>query len=185
MNISFGRFKGSKISVVSGAMARPFTGMIKNSIFNMLLYSLDFNEAIIADVFCGSGIAGLESISLGAKRVYFIDNEVKSIKKNINSLSAQKGGKEFLSGKYNIISKKALKAFNYIDDKLDIIFMDPPFPLKITNEYYYAASRLLSEKGLIVIRFCKDNILLPENSNFSIIKEKKYGDSIVYILKKS
>ena len=185
MNLSFGHFKGSKIIVSSGAMARPFTGMIKNSIFNILLSRKSIEGSNIADIFCGSGIAGLECLSLGAEKIFFIDNQVKSLKKNIHHLSSQKGGREFIDKKIRIINKKVPKAFSDIDEKIDIVFLDPPFPMKISDEYYTILNELLADDGILIARFCKKNLVFKTDGPFEIAKEKKYGDSIVmFIIKK-
>ena len=70
--------------------------MVKESIFNIINHSKNFNTQIkgakILDLFSGSGSFGLECISRGAKKVVFNENyknALEILEKNINYLNCQ------------------------------------------------------------------------------------------------
>ena len=71
--------------------------MVKESILNILAHSKDsrinLNNSSVLDLFAGTGSFGLECISRGASKVYFIDNYNQSIEilnKNIKKLRCEK-----------------------------------------------------------------------------------------------
>ena len=67
-------------------------------------------------------------------------------------------------------------------DKVDIIFLDPPFKDKI-NELLLniESNKILSENGIIIIhRHKSEKDILPKS--FKIIEEKNYGLSKILFL---
>ena len=76
----------------------------------------DIKDKVIADLGCGNGIFGIGSLILGAKKVYFVDLDKKSIKiakENCKSLG--------LKSHFLIVD---IKDFN---KKVDTAIMNPPF----------------------------------------------------------
>ena len=127
MRIISGSFKGKKIILPKDKLTRPLKDLTKESIFNILkhskLLSLELENSNILDLFSGVGSFGLECLSRGAKNVTFLENytEVLNIlKKNIASLNQQNQTKII---EKDIFSENTLKLIN---DKFDVIFMDPP-----------------------------------------------------------
>ena len=131
MRIISGSFKGKKILLPKDKLTRPLKDLTKESIFNILKHSKLLNVVLensnILDLFSGVGSFGLECLSRGAKNVTFIESyaEVLNIlKKNIDNLNQQNQSKII---EKDIFSEKTLKLIN---DKFDIIFVDPPYKEK-------------------------------------------------------
>ena len=77
MRIIAGKLKGRRLSSPRDNSIRPTTDKVKEAIFNMLqLYTED---AVVIDLFSGTGNLGLEAISRGAARCYFCDRSRESI----------------------------------------------------------------------------------------------------------
>ena len=179
MRIISGVFRGKKILQPSNNSTRPLKDLTKESIFNIIKHSnkfkIDFEKSYVLDLFSGVGSFGLECISRGVKFVTFVENykEVLPIlKKNLNNLTSVYN--------YKIIEKDILNNFNFnsLNQKFDIIFLDPPYKekklLMILNEII--ESKILSNKGIIIIhRHKKELDEFPKN--LKIIEEKKYGIS--------
>ena len=90
MRIIAGDYKGRKIFEPLDKETRPLKDLTKESIFNILEHSKNVNVPIkkscILDIFSGTGSFGLECISRGALKVYFIEKykpSIKILKKNI------------------------------------------------------------------------------------------------------
>ena len=68
------------------------------------------------------GSFGLECISRGAKKIFFIENDdaLLNLKKNIASLKIENQSEILANDAKNFQDDK-------IDNKIDIIFLDPPF----------------------------------------------------------
>jgi len=179
MRIISGNYKGKKILLPKDKLTRPLKDLTKESIFNVIKHSklLDINleNSNILDLFSGVGSFGLECLSRGAANVTFLESykEVLTVlKKNIDNLK-QQGSSNIIEK--NIFSENTLKALN---DKFDIIFMDPPYKEKKLTYLLNTIIKLklLKNNGSIIIhRHKKEEDVFP--NEFNIIIEKNYGIS--------
>ena len=179
MRIISGNFKGKKILLPKDKLTRPLKDLAKESIFNILKHSkllnIQLESSNVLDLFSGVGSFGLECLSRGAKNVIFMESYtdvLRVLKKNINNLNQQNQTKVI---EKDIFAENTLKLLN---DKFDIIFMDPPykekklfFLLNVITEL-----ELLNNGGVIIIhRHKKEEDDLPKE--FNLILEKNYGIS--------
>ena len=77
MRIISGNRRGLKLKAPKGMDTRPTEDRVKESVFNIL--GQNFDGDIVLDLFCGSGANGIEFISRGAEKVYFVDNSKEAI----------------------------------------------------------------------------------------------------------
>ena len=179
MRIISGTFRGKKILEPKDIRTRPLKDLTKESIFNIIKHSkvLDVNieNSNILDLFSGVGSFGLECLSRGAENVTFIENykEVLIVlKKNIESLKKQNFSHIL---EKDIFAKNTLEALN---NKFDIIFMDPPYKEKKLPELLNTIIKLklLKNNGIIIVhRHKKEEDQFP--NQFNLIMKKKYGIS--------
>ena len=179
MRIISGSLKGKKILEPKDKFTRPLKDLTKESIFNIIIHSnkieTNLANSNILDLFSGVGSFGLECLSRGASFVTFVenyDNVLIILKKNIDQLNFQK--------KTEVIKKDILydNNFKFLNNKFDIIFLDPPYKEKKIKEIIISINNnnLLNKNGLIIIhRHSKEKNELPKN--FKIIEQKKYGIS--------
>ena len=183
MRIISGLFKGKKIFLPSDRNTRPLKDLVKESIFNLIHHSHKINVDIkgwsILDLFCGSGSFGIECLSRGAKKVFFLENysvALKVLEKNLRTLKN--------INNYEVIKSDCFSYFNSnikINSKFDIIFIDPPYKELKINEIIekIVEKNLLTKKGVLIIhRHKKDTITLTEKIN--IFEERSYGISKIY-----
>jgi len=185
MRIISGIFRGKKILQPLDISTRPLKDLTKESIFNIIKHSnkfkIDFEKSHILDLFSGIGSFGLECISRGARFVTFVENYkqvLPILKKNLNNLK--------IIDNYKIIEKNILVDldFNSLNQKFDIIFLDPPYKDKnlliVLNKII--ESKILSNNGIIIIhRHKKELDDFPKN--LKIIEIKKYGISKIIFAK--
>ena len=180
MRIIGGTFKGIKLFEAFDKNTRPLKDLVKESILNILEYSkdskIDLNNSLVLDLFAGTGSFGLECISRGAAKVYFIENYTQSLEilnKNIKKLKCEKKTKVFNENAFNFFNIEEIKK-----EKLDLIFLDPPY-----KEENIAKLKLLKESGLIVLhrhKKTKDDF----GDKYTINRSAKYGISKIIFLKK-
>tara|TARA_B100000674_G_scaffold285282_1_gene235988 strand:- start:3 stop:569 length:567 start_codon:yes stop_codon:yes gene_type:complete len=165
MRVISGNLKGKIIQNSTDKNTRPLRDMVRESIFNILEHSknqkIEFKKGIILDLFSGSGSFGIECLSRGVKKVYFIENykpSLKVLRKNLNDLKLNRN---------SVIIEKNVYEISYenINDKnIDLIYLDPPFKDKNINK--------LLEK-------IKNFKLAQSNTSIIIHRNKKYKDEFI------
>mgnify|MGYP001239794248 FL=1 len=184
MRIIAGQFKGRKILEPSDKKTRPLKDLVKESIFNIINHSkkfdLNLKNSNILDLFSGVGSFGLEALSREASNVIFVENYTVSLlilKKNVKNFKLEK--------KCKIIDADIFKDFNFktLNNKINIIFLDPPFKEKNISLILskIKEAKILDSKGIIIIhRNFKENEIFQE---LKIVEEKKYGLSKILFCK--
>lgn len=172
MRVVGGKYRGKKLISPLDEKTRPTLDKTRESIFNII--STRVIDSVCLDLFAGSGAFGIEAISRGASKVYFNDihnQAIKVIKENINSL------KDLTSEA--IISSKDYKEFlNSTDEIFDIVFLDPPYNMKVVGDIVkdILSKNKISSNGIFIVETLKEDIIDVDYS-FSKVKEYVYGKS--------
>lgn len=179
MRVISGMLKGRNIEGFTINGTRPTMDRVKESVFGMIQNNI--KNSICLDLFAGSGSLGIEAISNGVKKCYFVDNNpiaINILNKNIDNFNISDKSIT-IKNDYN----NALSNFKNQNIKFDIIFLDPPYNMHILNDVmkYIVKNNLLNEEGLIICEV--DNEYLQDINGLEIIKMKKYGTTFVYIYK--
>ncbi len=172
MRIISGNARGTKLYTLEGNNTRPTLDRVKEALFNKINFQLE--EAIVLDLFAGSGALGLEALSRGAKIAYFGENShqaAKVIEKNIYKTKMQDKAKLIIKD-----YKKVLEEVKQI--KFDIIFLDPPYETNYDIEAIELVLKdnLLKDNGFIVLETDsneKENKI--KTLNIKIDDARKYG----------
>ena len=184
MRIISGSFKGKKILEPKDNNTRPLKDLTKESIFNIIKHSnkfkIDLSNSYILDLFSGVGSFGIECLSIGVKKVIFIENYkgvLPVLKKNLLSLNSIQN--------YKIIEKNIYNdnVFLQLNHKFDIIFLDPPYKDKNIKNLLNGIKnqKILNINGIIILhRHKKEVDSFP--SSFKIIEQKVYGISKIIFL---
>ena len=179
MRVISGKLKGRQILGYDISGTRPTMDRVKESIFSMIQSYIP--EAIVLDLFSGSGNYGIEAISNGSKLVYFNDYNMKCIKVIKDNLTNMKVLEQ--SKITNFDYKKALNYYKENNIKFDLVFLDPPYKNNIINNIldYLINNDLLNNKALVICELTNKEEYL--NEKIVLYKEKTYGDKIVLIYK--
>ena len=179
MRVVSGRLKGFNVDVPGGI--RPTTSRVRKSIFSLLKEEVKGKRVL--DIFSGSGILGVEALSLGSKSCDFVDLKKSCcmfIKKSLSSLGLRDKGNVFCKDAFSFIKRACIKGFRY-----DIIFADPPYfkdyALKTLKSLQDCD--ILSPQGFLVLQvFLKDRIVL-ESANLELVLKKRYGQDLLLFFK--
>lgn len=177
MRIIGGLAKGVNILSPEGMDTRPTLDRIKESIFNIIQNRVQ--DAIVIDVFAGTGSLGLEAASRGAKECYLIDKGKVTfplLKKNIENLKFQDTCKCFSMDSY-----RALEDFGKKGLVFDLIFIDPPYCKEMIPpavEIIHKHS-MLKKDGLIVTKIDSSEVMYKGNEEIVLIDFRKYGNTTV------
>ena len=183
MRILSGKLKGSKIltnnSRVEGSesfLTRPTSDRVKETLFNIIHhgFNIDFMKASFFDSFSGSGAVGLEAISRGASKVSFLDKDraaCECIRKNMDNLKLYEKdkSKSFCVLNYDFFDKNLS-----LNDKFDIVFMDPPYELVKSGEVFIRLNQLRVTKINSLIIY-ESNSKIEKADGLKIQKSRKIG----------
>ena len=78
MRIISGKYRGKKLKEFELNSTKPTLDRVKESIFNLIQF--DVADAVVLDLFSGTGALGIEAISRGAKQTFLVDNNINAIK---------------------------------------------------------------------------------------------------------
>ena len=182
MRVIAGTARSLPLKTPEGMDTRPTTDRIKETLFNMLQTKV--GGSVFVDLCSGSGGIGIEAISRGADKAYFVEYDKKAlacIKDNLNFTK--------FNDKAMVISADVCSAIDRISEEADIIFMDPPYESGLD----IAILRLLKNAGcvtndtLIIVEASIDRDLKElEDCGFTVSKEKKYKtNKHVFLYKES
>ncbi len=183
MRVISGTAKGTMLHSIDDVRTRPTLDRVKESLFNIIQNNIE--DAIILDLFSGSGAIGIEFLSRGARKAYLCDKSkqaVQMIKKNLEKTRLQE--KAIV---YNEDYNQCLKDLQNI--KFDIIFLDPPYKENFAADAVRKIDdmQLLQDDGIIVIETDEPNRDIKElentNVNYKIYDSRKYGRASLIFLK--
>ena len=185
MRIIGGKFKGLKLIPPSDLGIRPTSDRFKEALFSILdskKYNINIYNSKLIDIFSGTGALGIEALSRGAKKVYFLDQDAKSIqiiKTNISKLKIN--DQDDITIK--IIKEEATKALKKVNEIFDIVLMDPPYNKNIIKEVLENLKNhnLINTNSYIFAESDKTEIV--DCNGYEVLDTKIYGKSKLTILK--
>lgn len=175
MKILRGFLEGKVIKILKGKKYRPTMEQGRISLFNSLGEKI--SDSYFLDLFAGSGIVGLEALSLGARKVVFVENylpAVKILKANVKNLGVEERVEIFLSDVFSFLNKPP-------KEKFDIIFIDPPYSLgeKINNILeLIEKNSWLKISGILILEHHKKIEIIKEFSRLKLFNIKNFGETL-------
>ncbi|MBL3530266.1 16S rRNA (guanine(966)-N(2))-methyltransferase RsmD [Companilactobacillus zhachilii] len=176
MKVVSGRFRGLNLKAVPTNNTRPTSAKVKEAVFSMISpYMVD---GVALDLFAGTGSLGIEAVSRGYEKAYLVDKAYKAIntiKENIEKTHAEDS---FVIMK--TAATEALQKFAADGIKFDLVFLDPPYRMKITEQIIkdMVEQNLLNPDAIIVDETDYD-IDLGDFDGIELLKEKRYKDTKV------
>ncbi|AXX92788.1 16S rRNA (guanine(966)-N(2))-methyltransferase RsmD [Malaciobacter molluscorum LMG 25693] len=187
-HIISGKYKGKKLELPSLDVTRSSKSRLKESFFNVLQF--DLIDKIFVEAFAGSGSIGLEAVSRGVKRAYFVEidrNSYNILVKNCKSIDADRC--QTMYGDTFIQLPSILNSLKNSNDEI-VVYIDPPFDYRDGMEDVYEKSfdivRKIENDNIYMITFEHvSSLSMPETlGKFQLKKTKKFGkSSLSYYIK--
>lgn len=172
MRVIAGTARHLPLKTPEGMDTRPTTDRIKETLFNIL------NQQVFGcrflDLFSGSGAIGIEALSRGAEKVWFVEQNKKAADCIRQNLEFTK-----LSDKAVLLQMDVIRALTGLssEQSFDLIFMDPPYNRELEKEVLtvLANSNLVDEHTLIVVEGSLETSFdYLEDLGYRLKKYKKY-----------
>ena len=181
MRIITGSARGAKLLTLEGLETRPTAERTKEAVFSVIRFDIESRKVL--DLFSGSGQMALEALSQGAQSAVMLDKSKEAV--NIITKNAEKTR---LKDKCEIY---CTDAFDYLKrnkgEKFDIVFIDPPYALRLVEKSLEALveNDNLKPTSIIIRESAEPDVFAPESpfeNKFETIKKSKYGVAYVNIL---
>ena len=171
MRVIAGTARSLPLKAPEGLDVRPTTDRIKETLFNMLQW--DIPGGVFLDLFSGSGAIGIEALSRGARKAYFVDSGAKAIACIQQNLAFTK-----MADRAVVLKQDVCGALGSIrEDAVDIIFLDPPYDGGQERAVLAALKdmRYVTEDTIIVAEAARDtDFSWIGELGFSVTKDKRY-----------
>lgn len=172
MRVIAGKAKRLQLKTPTGMDTRPTTDRIKETLFNMIqdeLYDIHF-----LDLFSGSGGIGIEALSRGARKAYFVEqnrNAADIVRENLRYTHFEEQGE--------VMNCTAISAIVMLQGRetFHVVFMDPPYGKGLEREVLRHPTFLsiLEDRALVIVEADLETELSEDDMvGFRLLKEKIY-----------
>lgn len=171
MRVIAGTARSLPLKTPKKMATRPTTDRIKETLFNILQPYLP--DSVFIDLFSGSGAIGIEAVSRGAKKCYFVEQDREAAACIADNLQFTKFTDRAVLLKQDVLSG----IFHISEKEADIVFMDPPYGKEYEKKVLDALRN---------VKYVTDNTILVteadlhtdfsyvEEMGYTIFKQKKY-----------
>ena len=168
MRIISGTARGTKLFTLEGLDTRPTLDRVKEPLFNII--NFDLEDAVVLDLFAGSGALGLEAISRGAKKVFLCEknrNAANIVEKNIEKTKFQDQAILIRND-----FEKAISFIEQLNEKIDVVFIDPPYKTDLIKKSLEKIldSDILNDDFIIIAETDEPERILKDINTLNIIR---------------
>ncbi len=134
-----------------GAGTRPLTDRVKQTLFAIL--DTDLDEAVVLDLFAGSGAGGIEALSRGAASATFVEHDAGAAKTIADNLRRTR-----LADRGRVVRRDALAwladpSGAAAEAPFDLVLVDPPYAdtgsllraLELSGEHVRPGGRIVAK----------------------------------------
>ena len=171
MRVIAGSARRLKLVAPYGLDTRPTQDIIKETLFNII--QADVPGSVFLDLCAGSGAIGIEALSRGANRAYFVENGREAcacIQKNLHTTHFEEEAV--------LLKQDALSALRHIHEKeVDLIYVDPPYESQTVHDILnaLAAEKFITENTLIMVESSLDtDFSYLGDIGLELVREKDY-----------
>lgn len=159
---------------------RPTSDRVKESIFNIL--GREVEGRVVLDLFAGTGNLGIEALSRGAKKAFFVEKgrqALQLIRRNLLQCG--------LTVRSEIIPKEVNRAIEILKQRgesFDLIFIDPPYGQGlIQNTLMQLNSRKIYHRdSILVVEHSRRESLAGIAGDWNLHHQRKIGDTVISFL---
>ncbi|MGD2102345.1 MAG: 16S rRNA (guanine(966)-N(2))-methyltransferase RsmD [Acidimicrobiia bacterium] len=170
MRIIAGTARGRRLKAPDTKGTRPVTDRAREAVFSSIGDWVV--DALVADLYAGSGSFGLEALSRGAQSAVFVEwgrKAAQALRENVQAVGL---GGTVIVGTVEDYLDKANHTFH-------LVFIDPPWdqPTSQLEEDLRGLDRLLRPNAEVVVsRRHTDRVPQPPE-NWRVAADKRYGDT--------
>ncbi len=178
MRIITGKARGVRLDTLDGLSTRPTAEKVKEAVFSMIQFETEGRRVL--DLFSGSGQMALEALSRGAESAVMVDSS-----KEAAEIIRRNAVKTRLFEQTRVIVNDYKAAIKQLSgSKFDLIFCDPPYAAKLTEDAIARAVRggIVSDGAIIVCESDEEKVF--DIPGLEVRKQSKYGRVFITLYEK-
>ncbi len=186
LRITAGEYRGRRLAVPAVAATRPLVERAREGLMNHLAPLLP--EAVVWDIYAGSGILGFEALSRGAARVVAVERDRRAVQQiEVAAVDLQLVDRIRVL-RNDVFRLPAMAAQGALGDPPDLLFFDPPYaevssggaPRQRVWQLFLDLCSGLTENGCGVIHTPRGALQEEEIAQLPGIVRRDYGSTSLY-----
>ncbi len=174
MRLTGGLDRGRKVRAPRGLHTRPTASRVREALFNILGPPVD---AVVLDLFAGTGALGLEALSRGAASAVFVERDSRALavlSRNLKELGFQDRAQVKPTNVHAALLRLAQEA-----NRFNWVFIDPPYATPDARRALegLAGCSFLDKGVIIVVEHDKRNVPPDDVGNIRMTDRRFYGDT--------
>ncbi|MEU4242111.1 16S rRNA (guanine(966)-N(2))-methyltransferase RsmD [Actinoplanes sp. NPDC026619] len=181
-----GAHGGRRLAVPPGSGTRPTSDRVREALFSALDSMVDLEGARFADLYAGSGAAGLEALSRGASHALLVESDARAartIRDNIVALRVGPAAR-LVTGKVAQVLAGPPDGGPY-----DVIFADPPYAVTadelVELQQDLVVNEWLTKDAVIVLERARRGDPINWVEGVTADRSKRYGDTTLWYGRRS
>lgn len=172
-----GRHKGRRLSSVPGNGTRPTSDRVKESLFSRLEGYNAIDDAVVVDLYAGSGALGLEALSRGARSLEAVDLAESAYRVLVKNAELGEGA----------VTVHKAPALRYLNGRqgppIELLFLDPPYDLAESEltKVLAAAVPQLDPAATVVVERDAHSTEPGWPEGLQLFHEKTYGSTRLWL----
>ncbi len=173
MRIIAGAAKSKRLVAPDVPTTRPVTDRVREAVFNAL--GTWVVDAVVADLYAGSGSFGLEALSRGAASARFVESgreAIRALTKNIATVGL--GG--------TIIAQDVEVFLRTNNERFHVVFIDPPWDLssRMLSDQFALLDTMLEPDAEIIASRRNGDDPPAHPPRWQVLTDRRYGDTRIY-----
>ncbi len=179
MRVVAGEAKGRRLESPPGDVTRPTIDRVREALFNALGSLGAVEDAVVLDLFAGSGALGIEALSRGAARAVFVERSAAA-RRVLDANLVATG----LDDRAEVIpgSAEQFLVRSALDDsspRFDLVLLDPPYDTGAAEwTELLGGVAVVAPQGVAAIESDRA-VGLP--GPWHVLREKWYGSTLLVI----
>ncbi len=171
-----GSARGRRLKQVSGTGTRPISDRVKEALFNII--GLEVRDAIVLDLFGGTGSVGIEALSRGAAWAVFLDTSrraIATIRANLSVTGFFERSEVLQTDALTYLERSPRRGFDYI-------YIAPP---QYQGLWAAALQRIdnipswLNSDGWAIVQIHPSEFSELELKQLTLFDRRRYGNTML------
>lgn len=185
MRVLGGRLRGRRLAAPPGRGVRPTGARAREALFDILAHNPwgaggkpVLAGAVVLDAFAGTGALGIEALSRGAARAFFLDCDAAALeilRRNLRALG--------LEGSAEALARDATRP-GRAREAASLAFLDPPYRSSLAEPALAALARAgwLARDAVCAVEIAAAEAFDPP-PGFARLDDRRWGDTRIVFLR--